>query len=242
MGGKDPGVYMNEGVQLAQRGALVIDDPIVAGVPSRVPRPLLPPAQPADLLQHAVHGLLHPEPGPRRGRRPISASLPRVDCDWLRAGRPHRRATNGQRLGRARPDRGVSRRCAPDRAARRRGQRRAPRHQRRRSLVRPLSERRNGHAGADVCRDARVRARAGWGIPLLRTLGGCPRRPSAVPAVRRDSGCRDVRRRRHAGAVCRTSGGLGLRSDARGDGRGRLLVSREADGRLFGGIHRLYAG
>ena len=33
MGGKDPGVYMNEGVQLAQRGALVIDDPIVAGVP-----------------------------------------------------------------------------------------------------------------------------------------------------------------------------------------------------------------
>lgn len=35
MGGKDPGVYMNEGVQLAQRGALVIDDPIVAGVPSR---------------------------------------------------------------------------------------------------------------------------------------------------------------------------------------------------------------
>lgn len=33
IGGKDPGVYMNEGVQIAQRGALVISDPVVASVP-----------------------------------------------------------------------------------------------------------------------------------------------------------------------------------------------------------------
>jgi hypothetical protein len=33
MGGKDPGVYMNEGVQIAQRGALVPRDPTVAAVP-----------------------------------------------------------------------------------------------------------------------------------------------------------------------------------------------------------------
>lgn len=33
MGGKDPGTYFNEGIQLAQRGAVVITDETVAGVP-----------------------------------------------------------------------------------------------------------------------------------------------------------------------------------------------------------------
>lgn len=33
MGGKDPGTYMNEGIQIAQRGGLLIEDPIVAAVP-----------------------------------------------------------------------------------------------------------------------------------------------------------------------------------------------------------------
>lgn len=33
IGGKDPGVYMNEGIQIAQRGGLVIRDPLVAAVP-----------------------------------------------------------------------------------------------------------------------------------------------------------------------------------------------------------------
>jgi hypothetical protein len=33
VGGKDPGVYMNEGIQIAQRGALVVRDPVVAAVP-----------------------------------------------------------------------------------------------------------------------------------------------------------------------------------------------------------------
>lgn len=33
LGGKDPGVYVNEGVQIAQRGSLVIRDPVVASVP-----------------------------------------------------------------------------------------------------------------------------------------------------------------------------------------------------------------
>jgi len=32
IGGKDPGVYMNEGIQVAQRGALVFRDPVVATV------------------------------------------------------------------------------------------------------------------------------------------------------------------------------------------------------------------
>ena len=33
MGGRDPGVYLNEGVQIAQRGSLIIDDPVVRAVP-----------------------------------------------------------------------------------------------------------------------------------------------------------------------------------------------------------------
>lgn len=33
LGGKDPGVYMAEGIQIAQRGTLVYDDPVVASVP-----------------------------------------------------------------------------------------------------------------------------------------------------------------------------------------------------------------
>ena len=33
IGGRDPGVYLNEGIQIAQRGALQYDDPVVAEVP-----------------------------------------------------------------------------------------------------------------------------------------------------------------------------------------------------------------
>jgi hypothetical protein len=33
IGGKDPGTYMNEGIQIAQRGSLVIRDGVIAGVP-----------------------------------------------------------------------------------------------------------------------------------------------------------------------------------------------------------------
>lgn len=33
MGGKDPGVYLNAGIQIAQRGSLTITDPTVSGVP-----------------------------------------------------------------------------------------------------------------------------------------------------------------------------------------------------------------
>lgn len=33
IGGKDPGVYVNEGIQIAQRGAIAVQDPVVAAVP-----------------------------------------------------------------------------------------------------------------------------------------------------------------------------------------------------------------
>jgi hypothetical protein len=34
IGGKDPGVYLNEGIQIAQRGAIVVPDPVIASVPA----------------------------------------------------------------------------------------------------------------------------------------------------------------------------------------------------------------
>ena len=34
IGGKDPGVYVNEGIQIAQRGSLVIRDAVVAAIPA----------------------------------------------------------------------------------------------------------------------------------------------------------------------------------------------------------------
>ncbi len=43
LGGKDPGVYVNEGIQIAQRGSLVIGDPIVAAVPAEVRDLFFPP-------------------------------------------------------------------------------------------------------------------------------------------------------------------------------------------------------
>ncbi len=43
IGGKDPGVYMNEGIQIAQRGGLIIRDPVVAAVPPFA-RPLFFPS------------------------------------------------------------------------------------------------------------------------------------------------------------------------------------------------------
>jgi hypothetical protein len=34
IGGRDPGVYVNEGIQISQRGSLIITDPVVAAVPA----------------------------------------------------------------------------------------------------------------------------------------------------------------------------------------------------------------
>ena len=42
LGGKDPGGYVNEGVQIAQRGALVATDPVIASVPAEFRDLVLP--------------------------------------------------------------------------------------------------------------------------------------------------------------------------------------------------------
>ncbi len=43
MGGKDPGSYMNQGIQVAQRGALVTEDPVVSAIPREFVDLLIPP-------------------------------------------------------------------------------------------------------------------------------------------------------------------------------------------------------
>ena len=45
IGGRDPGIYMNEGIQISQRGSLVVTDPTVTAVPTEF-RPLFFPPQP----------------------------------------------------------------------------------------------------------------------------------------------------------------------------------------------------
>ena len=43
IGGKDPGVYMNTGVQIAQRGSLLIHDPVVSSMPPAIRDMFFPP-------------------------------------------------------------------------------------------------------------------------------------------------------------------------------------------------------
>ncbi len=45
-GGRDPGVYMNEGIQISQRGSLVVTDPTVTAVPTRFQSLFFPPMPP----------------------------------------------------------------------------------------------------------------------------------------------------------------------------------------------------
>ena len=42
IGGRDPGVYLNEGIQIAQRGSLIVDDPLVASIPEAYHRLFFP--------------------------------------------------------------------------------------------------------------------------------------------------------------------------------------------------------
>ena len=69
VGGKDPGVYLNAGVQIAQRGNLIIDRPGRLGAARGDPQPVLPAAPRAAVLQQPLHGVL-----PRRSRRRARSS------------------------------------------------------------------------------------------------------------------------------------------------------------------------
>jgi len=48
IGGKDPGVYLNEGIQIAQRGTLVVRDPVVRSIPPFARDLFIPPDRNAE--------------------------------------------------------------------------------------------------------------------------------------------------------------------------------------------------
>lgn len=63
IGGKDPGVYVNEGIQIAQRGALVVPDPVVASVPPFARDLFFPSHQRAEYYSIRFMGFFIRDPG-----------------------------------------------------------------------------------------------------------------------------------------------------------------------------------
>ena len=60
IGGKDPGTYINEGVQIAQRGSLIPSRSRRVIGAGRLAGSVFPLAQDQQLLRPAVHGVFHP--------------------------------------------------------------------------------------------------------------------------------------------------------------------------------------
>jgi hypothetical protein len=72
IGGKDPGTYINEGIQIAQRGSIVIHDPVVAAVPAAL-HPLFFPTyllQPYESLRFMGFFVEHTATGEVAGQLP----------------------------------------------------------------------------------------------------------------------------------------------------------------------------
>jgi hypothetical protein len=63
IGGKDPGVYMNEGIQIAQRGSLEIRDRVVASVPANLRELFFPSHQRDEYYGLRFMGFFIREPG-----------------------------------------------------------------------------------------------------------------------------------------------------------------------------------
>ncbi len=70
IGGKDPGTYLNEGIQIAQRGSLVIHDPVVAQVPAALQTLFFPPNYPAESLRFMGFFVEHVRTGEVVGQLP----------------------------------------------------------------------------------------------------------------------------------------------------------------------------
>ena len=87
MGGKDPGTYMNEGIQIAQHGSLAIHDRHAGRGAGGVPRACSSPATQREDRSgrapgRAVHGLLRRRSVARRRHGPVSARVP----GWIAIG------------------------------------------------------------------------------------------------------------------------------------------------------------
>lgn len=72
IGGKDPGTYVNEGVQLAQRGELVVHDPDVAGMPAELRNLFFPSYQQPTYYSSRFMGfwIMDPDQGTVQGQFP----------------------------------------------------------------------------------------------------------------------------------------------------------------------------
>ena len=117
LGGRDPGVYMNEGIQIAQSRSLVTTDRVAAAVPASTRDLFFPYARRSELLQRPLHGIPSARSRSRHGDRPVSAGISDLDCDRVRAGWRHRHAAGHRMVGDSRRLDRVFRRQAPDRPA-----------------------------------------------------------------------------------------------------------------------------
>ena len=160
IGGKDPGSYISEGVQIAKTGALVIPDRVAAAVPASVRGLFFPPHPSQEYYSTRFMGffLLDPDTGSVVGQFPhlYPAS---IALGFETAGlRGALLAVTGWTIFGLR--RRVFRRRAAGRPARGVRGGAAARHPLDRTLVWPLPEFGSRHAEPAVCRAARVRAGA----------------------------------------------------------------------------------
>ena len=162
LGGRDPGVYMSEGIQIAQRRSLVTIDRVAAAVPASTRDLFFPSYWRSELLQRALHGISSARSGRRHRDRPVSAGLSDLDCDRVRTGWRHRHAARDRVVGDSRRPGGVFRRQALDRSGSGGGGGRPAVRARHPDVVRPLSELGDRHAGADLpgaCSRTRTRTK-----------------------------------------------------------------------------------
>ena len=100
MGGKDPGVYINEGIQIAQRGTFVYEDPVVASVPAFA-RDLFFPSHQQRTTTTACASWGFSSRIPTRGT--VVGQFPHLFPASIAigygTGRPDRRAARDRRLG-----------------------------------------------------------------------------------------------------------------------------------------------
>ena len=232
IGGKDPGVYVNEGHRA--RPARVVRDHRHAGRGGAAgPAGHVLPAVPgAVVLQHPLHGVLPRRSHEGHGRRAVPAPLPGVGGDRVRPRRGERRVEGGRRVVDLRPRRGVLPRRAALRTVPRVVRVGPARALGGRGLVRALPELGDAAAGPGVRRPAGVRPVPRGRRPVLRAGGRRRSRVARVRAVRRGAGVGGGRRRRRAdavpgttaprlvpgadGRVARRRGGLHLHGDAAG--------------------------
>ena len=191
LGGRDPGVYMSEGIQIAQRRSLVTTEPVVASIPPATRDLFYPYYGAAWLLQRPVHGL---PPARSRGRdreRSVSAGIPSLDRDRLRHRRPHRDPACDRLVGHPRCARSVFCRSAPHRSGCCGCGCRAPCRPRDSDVVRAVSEFGDRHTSAPVCRPPRTRVRARRRGQVLWPRRGLIAGPRTVHSTssRSGSGC-----------------------------------------------------